>query len=79
MNLRSIFDAIYEHTSVIGHVVWLDMYFSEIVQESSIPSRRHYVSESHRWNFPPSPLPTLINPQFGHALGLLKREMTTII
>ena len=24
-------------------------------------------------------LPMLINPQFGHALGLLKREMTTLI
>ena len=52
MNLRSIFDAIYEHTSVIGHVMWLDVYFAAIAQESSILSRRHYVSESHRWNSP---------------------------
>jgi hypothetical protein len=50
MNLRSIFDTIYEHTSVIGHVVWLDVYFSTLAQESLIPSRWHFVSESHRWN-----------------------------
>jgi len=39
MNLRSIFDTIYEHTSVVGHVVWLDVYFSALAQESLIPSR----------------------------------------
>lgn len=39
MNLWSIFDAIYEHTSVIGHVVRLDVNFSAIAQEISIPSQ----------------------------------------
>jgi hypothetical protein len=50
MNLRPIFEAVYEHTSVIGHVVWLDVYFSALAQKSLIPSRWHYISESHRWN-----------------------------
>ena len=35
MNLRSIFDAIYEHTSVTCDVVWLDRYFTAIAQESN--------------------------------------------
>jgi hypothetical protein len=39
MNLQSIFEAIYEHNSVIGHVVWLDMYFSAVAQEGIMSVR----------------------------------------
>lgn len=45
MSLRSIFDAIYERTSAIGHAVWLNVYLSAIAQESSVPHRSLYVSE----------------------------------
>jgi hypothetical protein len=53
------------------------VYLSATAQESSIPSRRHYVSEDSSLELPS--IRMFMNAQFSHALGLLKREMTTLI